>query len=56
MNEELTLDENLANVEEQLRIKKEIARLEALARKEKQPKKKFELVERINILRKEAGV
>lgn len=50
-NEELTLDENLANLEEQLRIKKEIARLEALARKEKQPKKKFELVQQINKLK-----
>ena len=50
-NEELTLDENIANVEEQLRIKKEISRLEALARKEKQPKKKFELVQKINAMR-----
>ena len=50
-NEELTLDENIANVEEQLRIKKEISRLEALARKEKQPKKKFELVQEINRLK-----
>ena len=52
-NEELTLDENLANVEEQLRIKKEIVRLEALARKEKQPKKKFELVQKIQVLRED---
>ncbi len=52
-NEELTLDENLANVEEQLRIKKEIARLEAQARKEKQPKKKFELVQKITALKNE---
>ena len=52
-NEELTLDENLANVEEQLRIKKEISRLEALARKEKQPKKKFELAQKIQTLREE---
>ena len=52
-NEELTLDENLANVEEQLRIKKEISRLEALARKESQPKKKFELVQEINRLKQE---
>lgn len=52
-NEELTLDENLANVEEQLRIKKEIARLEALARKEKQPKKKFGLVQQIQQLKNE---
>ena len=50
-NEELTLDENIANVEEQLRIKKEISRLEALARKEKQPKKKFELAGKINRLK-----
>lgn len=52
-NEDLTLDQNLANVEEQLRIKKEIERLEALARKESQPKKKFELVQRIQALREE---
>lgn len=52
-SEDLTLDENLANVEEHLRIKKEIARLEALARKEKQPKKKFELVQQINKLKEE---
>ena len=52
-NEELTLDENLANVEGQLRIKKEIVRLEALARKEKQPKKKFELVQKIQVLRED---
>lgn len=50
-NEELSLNENLANVDEHLRIKKEIARLEALARKEKQPKKKFELVQKINAMR-----
>ena len=50
-NEGLTLDENIANVEEQLRIKKEISRLEALARKESQPKKKFEIVEKIKILK-----
>lgn len=50
-NEELTLDENIENVEERLRIKKEIARLEALARKESQPKKKFELVQEINRLK-----
>ncbi len=52
-NEELTLDENLSSLEGQLHIKKEIARLEALARKENQPKKKFELVQKINALSKE---
>jgi hypothetical protein len=50
-DEEMTLDENLANLEEHIRIKKEIARLEAMARKEKQPKKKFELVQAINQLK-----
>jgi hypothetical protein len=32
---------------------KEIVRLETLARKEKQPKKKFELVQKINQLKQE---
>ena len=41
----------IATVEEQLRVKKEIARLEALARKESQPKKKFELVQQIQKLK-----
>ena len=50
-NEELSLDQNIANVEEQLRVKKEIAILEALARKEKQPKKKFELAQQIQKLK-----
>lgn len=52
-DEELTLDENLACVEKRLRTKKEIERLEKLARAEKQPKKTFELVHQINALRKE---
>lgn len=51
-----SLEEQIAVDEKRAKVLKEIDRLEALARKEKQPKKKFELVERINILRKEAGV
>lgn len=50
-DKELTLDQNLAKAEENLRIKKEIERLEALARKESQPKKKFELVQKIRKLK-----
>ena len=49
--DDLSLDENLACAEDRLRIRKEIERLEALARKEKQPKKKFELVQDINRLK-----
>ena len=51
-----SLEEQIAADEERAKVIKEIGRLEALARKEKQPKKKFELVERINILRKEVGI
>ena len=51
-----SLEEQIAVDAKRAKILKEIARLEALARKEKQPKKKFELVERINILRKEVGI
>lgn len=52
-NEELTLDENLALHERQEKLEKEIAKLEKQARAEKQPKKKFELVQRIKKLRNE---
>lgn len=47
-----TLDEQIAADEHKEKLKKEIARLEKLARAEKQPKKKFELVQQINSLRK----
>ena len=52
-NEELSLDENLALHEKQDKLKKEIAKLEKQARAEKQPKKKFEIVNRIRKLNKE---
>lgn len=40
-----TLDEQLAAVAQREKLQKEIARLERLARAERQPKKKFELVQ-----------
>ena len=43
-NRDLTLKENIAIKEKQEKFQKEIERLEKLARKEVQPKKKFELV------------
>lgn len=45
-----TLDEQIAADERQQKIEKEIAKLEKQARAEKQPKKKFELVQRIKKL------
>ena len=54
-NEELTLDENLVLHERQAKLEKEIAKLEKQARAEKQPKKKFELVQRIGKLKEELG-
>ena len=50
-SEELSIDENIALHEKQSKLQKEIARLEKLARAEKQPKKKFELVQQIKKLR-----
>jgi len=50
---ENSLDEQILIDEKREKILKEIAQLEAQARKEKQPKRKFELVEKINTLRKE---
>ena len=47
-----TLDQQIAADEQRAKLEKEIARLEKLARAEKQPKKKFELVQRINQLKK----
>ena len=42
-----TLNEQIAADEERARLAKEIERLEKLARAEKQPKRKFELVQKI---------
>lgn len=47
-----TLDEQIVADEQKLKLEKEIARLEKQARNEKQPKKKFELVQMIKKLRK----
>lgn len=49
-----TLDEQIVADEQKLKLEKEIARLEKQARNEKQPKKKFELVQMIKKLQKEA--
>ena len=51
-----TLDQQIVADEKRAKIEKEIARLEKLARAEKQPKKKFELVQRIKQLSSETGV
>ncbi len=52
-NEELSLDENLTLHTEQENLKKQIEKLEKQARAEKQPKKKFELVQQIKKLKEE---
>lgn len=46
-----TLDEQIAVDEQKTKLQKEILRLEKLAKAEKQPKKKFELVQKINKLK-----
>ncbi len=46
-----TLDEQIAIDERRAKLQKEIDRLEKLARIEKQPRKKFELVKKINSMR-----
>ena len=46
-----TLDEQIAVDEQKAKLQKVISRLEKLARAEKQPKKKFELVQKINKLK-----
>lgn len=51
-----TLEEQIAADEKRAALEKEIARLEKLAWSEKQPKKKFELVQQINRLKTELGV
>ena len=45
-----TLDEQIAIDEKRAKLQKEINKLERLARAEKQPKKKFELVQQKNKL------
>ena len=47
-----SLEQQIAADEHRAKIQKEIARLEKLARKETQPKKKFELVQKINELKR----
>jgi len=46
-----TLDDQIAIDDKKSKLEKEIARLEKQARNEKQPKKKFELVQKINKLK-----
>lgn len=46
-----TLEQQIVVNEQQEKLKKEIERLEKLARKETQPKKKFEIVQQINKLK-----
>jgi hypothetical protein len=48
-----SLEEQIAVDEKRAKVLKEIDRLDALARKEKQPKKKFELAQMINNLKTE---
>lgn len=48
-----TLDEQIAVNEQKAKLQKEISRLEKLARAEKQPKKKFELAQKVNKLKQE---
>lgn len=47
INVTLTLDENIALHEKQVKLEKKITKLEEQARAEKQPKKKFELVQKV---------
>ena len=51
-----TLDEQIIVNEQRAMLQKDIERLEKLARKENQPKKKFELVQKISLLKKELEV
>ena len=48
-----TLNEQIALDDRRAKLQKEIAKLEKLARAEKQPKKKFELAQRIRTLQRE---
>ena len=47
-----TLDQQIAQDEQRAKLEKEIARLEKLAWAEKQPKKKFEIAQKINEIRR----
>lgn len=51
-NEDLSLKENIELHQEQEKLKKEIAKFEKQARAEKQPRKKFDLVQKLNALKK----
>ena len=53
MAEDRCLEQQIAVDEQRARVQKEIDRLEKLARKETQPKKKFELVQKIQKLKEE---
>lgn len=53
LRQDKTLDEQLAIAARREKLQKEIAKLEKLARAEKQPKKKFELVQRMKQLKEE---
>ena len=50
-----TIDESILT-SKKTSLKKEIDRLEKLARTEKQPKKKFELVQQVNKIKQQMGV
>lgn len=54
-NEELSLEENIILREKREKLQKEIAKLEKQARSEKQPRKKFELVQKIKKLKNDMG-
>ena len=51
-----TLDEQIAVDEQRMKIQKKIDRLTKAAKIEKQPKKKFELTQQINKLKRQLGV
>jgi len=48
-----TVDEQIKIDDEKAKLMKEIARLEKMSRAEKQPKKKFELVQKVKLLKKD---
>ena len=51
-----SLEQQIAADEHKAKVQAEIGRLEKLARKETQPKKKFEFVQRIQSLKREEGL
>lgn len=51
-----TLEQQIVSDDKKQKLLKEIERLEKMARNEKQPKKKFEIVQRINKMKIEGGV